>query len=96
MQNDLHEEIIPYKILNLHTDNCAAQNKNVFVLWYLLWRMIDGINVSINLHLLFAGNTKHRCDDAVCIVKRELRRQNVLVPEDLFSIIDESANNNKA
>lgn len=30
------------KIASIHFDNCSGQNKNNFVLWYGLWRVLVG------------------------------------------------------
>ena len=35
--------------IHLHADNCVGQNKNRFVLGYLAWRVIKGLNVDIIL-----------------------------------------------
>ena len=32
----------------MHADNCGAQNKNSAFLWYYLWRVMSGLNDSIN------------------------------------------------
>ena len=50
------------KELHLHADNCAGQNKNNFMVWYLLWRCMVGLNEQIILNFLIAGHTKFSQD----------------------------------
>ena len=43
---------------HLHCDNCSGQNKNRFVLWYMLWRCLSGLHRSIEMHFMVVGHTK--------------------------------------
>lgn len=37
------------KTAHFHFDNCTGQNKNSFVIWYALWRILSGkLNLSTN------------------------------------------------
>ena len=36
--------------VHLHADNCAGQNKNSCMIWYLLWRVLTGKHNSIKFH----------------------------------------------
>ena len=46
------------EMCHLHADNCRGQNKNNVVLWYLMWRVMEGRHKSITLSFLLAGHTK--------------------------------------
>ena len=41
--------------LFLHDDNCTGQNKNNYVIWYILWLALTGHNNSITLSFLIDG-----------------------------------------
>ena len=45
----------------LRADNCTGQNKNNYVLWYLLWRAITGRHTNITLSFLVVGHTQFAC-----------------------------------
>ena len=40
-----------------HADNCVRQNKNKYVLWYLMWRRLTGRHSEITLSFLVDGYT---------------------------------------
>ena len=42
--------------LHLHADNCSGQNKNRFVMQYLAWRVLVGLNETITLSFLVVGH----------------------------------------
>ena len=44
------------------TDNYPGQNKNLFVMWYMLWRVLTDRHRSIKMSFLLAGRTKFSCD----------------------------------
>lgn len=81
--------------LHLHADNCAGQNKNRFVLFYLAWRCMKRFESNITLRFLVAGHTKNACDAAFGHVKRRLKHTNVLSPKDMMAVIEQSAFSNK-
>ena len=86
----------PITLLQLHADNCGGQNKNRFMLWYFLWRVIKGMEKKIVLYFMIAGHTKNRCDCAFGFVKRKLRQENVLTPDEMVSVVERSSESNKA
>ena len=49
------------KKLVLHSDNCSGQNKNRFVIFYLLWRVMVGLDDEVILYFLILGHTKNVC-----------------------------------
>lgn len=46
----------------LHCDNCAGQNKNNYMMQYLLWRVMTHRHTSITLSFLVTGHTKFTLD----------------------------------
>ena len=83
------------KSINLHADNCSGQNKNHFMLWYLLWRVCMDFETRIVLRFLVAGHTKNRCDAAFGLVKRRLKQFDVFCPRDMMKVISESSKSNE-
>ncbi|PXF42478.1 hypothetical protein BWQ96_07787 [Gracilariopsis chorda] len=81
--------------LKLHADNCAGQNKNRFVLWYLCWRVLMDLNDSIELCFFIAGHTKNVCDGAFGHVKRRLNQTNTHMTSDMMSFIENSSSTTK-
>lgn len=49
---------------------CRAKNKNSFVMWYLLWRVLSGWHVSNTMCFLFTRHTKFSCDWCFGLMKR--------------------------
>ena len=47
---------------HLHADNCTGQNKNRFMMYYLAWRVLVGLNDEITLSFLLVGHTKFSPD----------------------------------
>ena len=48
--------------LHLHADNCSGQNKNRYVMQYLAWWILSGLNKKIILSFLIVGHTKFSPD----------------------------------
>ena len=84
------------KTVQLQAENCSGQNKNRFILWYLLWRTTIGLEDDITLFFLIAGHTKNRCDGAFGFVKRELKRRDALTAKDMISVVSDSSDTNCA
>eukprot|EP00171_Calliarthron_tuberculosum_P003056 IDg3056t1 len=72
----LHSTLQITKLV-LHADNCGEQNKNLFVLMYLCWRSLVGLNKSVILNFMIAGHTKNVVDGALGHIKR---KQNLMTP----------------
>lgn len=49
-------------VISLNADSCAGQNKNRFMFFYLLWRVITGLNEEIKLCFMVTGHTKSTVD----------------------------------
>ncbi|XP_035825279.1 uncharacterized protein LOC118477573 [Aplysia californica] len=82
--------------LLLHADNCAGQNKNSVMIWYLMWRCGTARNRNICLSFLIAGHTKFSPDGGFGLIKRKLKVTKVDCLQDLVKVVDASAAMNKA
>ena len=91
---DMSSHDIYVRSLNLHADNCAGQNKNRFILFYLAWRVGMGLEDEITLHFLIAGHTKTNCDGSFGHIKRKLKSMDVRAPFHMFEAIRQSAKSN--
>ena len=82
--------------LLLHADNCAGQNKNSVMIWYLVWRCITGRNQKIQLSFLIAGHTKFSPDGGFGLIKRKLKRTRVDCLDDIAEVVNKSSSMNHA
>ena len=64
----------PSPHLGLHADNCAGQNKNLSVLAYCTWRVIVGLNVTIQLDFMRVGHTRCFVDAGFGLLKQKYRK----------------------
>ena len=46
------------KNITIHADNCSSQNKNNTMIWYLAWRVMDGLHKRITYSFMVLGHTK--------------------------------------
>ena len=77
--------------LHLHADNCSGQNKNRYMMQYLAWRVLVGLNKSITLSFLIVGHTKFSPDWCFGLLKREFRRTKVGCLDDIARVVEKSA-----
>ena len=82
--------------LLLHADNCTGQNKNNYVIWYILWRTLTGHNNSITLSFLIAGHTKFSPDAGFGLLKKEFRKTKVDCLADIAEVVNKSSRLNTA
>ena len=59
--------------VHLHADNCSGQNKNNFFIWYLVWRTILQLHLSVRYSFLITGHTKFGPDRCFGIIKRSYK-----------------------
>ena len=76
--------------VHIHADNCAAQNKNNYVIWYYCWRVLCGFHHSIQYSFLIAGHTKFSPDWCFGLLKQSFRRNFVSSLFDLMAAVDKS------
>ncbi|XP_033629960.1 uncharacterized protein LOC117292140 isoform X2 [Asterias rubens] len=76
--------------LSLHCDNCSGQNKNRYMLFYLMWRTLHGLHKDISLNFMVAGHTKFSPDWCFGLLKQKYRRTQVSTLEDIARVTVES------
>jgi hypothetical protein len=96
----LHNYLAKRKIktleVKIHADNCRGQNKNKFVMWYLLWLVsTDRLN-RIEIKFMIKGHTHFIVDSNIGYTKKELRRSEVFCLKHWSKVINKSARSNKA
>jgi len=74
----------------LNADNCVGQNKNQFVISYLCWRVMSGLNKKIILHFLVVGHTKFSPDYGAGVFKKIFRRTPCATPDDVANCAKQS------
>ena len=82
--------------LHLHADNCSGQNKNRFVMQYLAWRVLVGLNKKITLSFLIVGHTKFSPDWCFGLFKQAYRRTKIGCLDDIVKVVESSAAVNHA
>lgn len=80
--------------VDLHCDNCSGQNKNNYVLAYLMWRTIVGLHQRISVHFLIAGHTKFSPDWCFGLLKKSFRRTDVSTLQELADCVKSSTRKN--
>ena len=78
------------KYVHLHCDNCSGQNKNNYLLWYLAWRVMHSLHLSVSLNCLITGHTKFGPDWCFGQIKQNYRRHMVSCLEDIGDVIKTS------
>lgn len=73
--------------LQLHCDNCSGQNKNRYMLWYLAWRVMQGLHQTISLNFLITGHTKFAPDWCFGLVKQRFRKVRVCSLDELSDVV---------
>ena len=91
----IHHYLENYSIgelhIKMHADNCSGQNKNSFVIWYLLWRTLSGLHEQITLSFLIAGHTKFSPDAGFGLFKKKLRKTKVDCLDDIAKCVSDSS-----
>ena len=77
--------------LHLHADNCSGQNNNCYVMQYLAWRVLSGLNRSITLSFLIVGHTKFSPDWCFGLFKQAYRRTRIGCLDDIIVRVVESS-----
>ena len=81
--------------LHLHADNCSGQNKNRFVMQYLAWRVLVGLN-KITLSFFIVGHTKFSPDWCFGLFKQAYWRTKIGCLNDIVKVVESSAAVNHA
>ncbi len=83
------------KEINLHADNCTGQNKNNYVIWYLMWRVMNGLNDKITLSFMLPGHTKFAPDGYFGLLKSKYRKSDIDCLQDLVDCTVDCSKDNK-
>ena len=81
---------------HFHADNCVGQNKNRFVVGYLAWRVINGLNDEITLSFMRVGHTRCFVDGNFGLLKQCYRSADVDTVEQLSAVVQRSSRTNAA
>jgi len=77
--------------LHLRADNCSGQNKNRFMMQYLMWRVLVGLNHEIKMSFLLVGHTKFAPDWCFGLFKRLFKRTKVSSINGIAAVVERSA-----
>ena len=69
---------------------------NRFMMQYLAWRVLCGLNRKIEISFLLVGHTKFAPDWCFGLLKQKFRKTLVGCLEDLARVVDQSAHTNHA
>ncbi len=82
--------------IRIHADNCTGQNKNRYVMWYLVWLAATGKVKRIEYKFMIKGHTHFLADSGIGHAKKELRRSDVFCLDHWAEVINRSSVVNKA
>ena len=71
-----------------------GQNKNRYVVGYLVWRVLSGLNSSITLSFMRVGHTRCIVDGNFGLIKQLYRQSDVDTVRQLASIVGFSSSSN--
>ena len=77
--------------VHLHCDNCTGQNKNRFMMYYLMWQVLCGLHEEITLSFLIVGHTKFAPDWCFGLAKQCYRRTLVSSLDDIANTVARSS-----
>ena len=84
------------KKVHFHCDNYCGQNKNRFLMYYLMYRILAGLHDEIVVSFLPVRHTKFSPDWCFGLFKRHFRRCRVGCLDDIVKVVNESAKPNVA
>ena len=76
--------------LQLHADNCVAQNKNNILMQYLMWRTMTGKNESVQISFMVVGHTKFAPDRFFGLIKKKYRYTFVSTLDEMQEVVRKS------
>ena len=79
------------KVVHLHADNCSGQNKNRYMMYYLMWRVLTKLHKEITISFLPVGHTKFFPDAGFGMLKRKFRLTTVGCLSDIATVVNQSA-----
>jgi len=75
------------RTLHLDCDNCSGQNKNCWVVWLCSFLVVVDVCDEVVLHFMVAGHTKNAADGGFSLMKRALKKADVLTPQDVNRVL---------
>ena len=75
----------------MHADNCSGQNKNKYMMQYLMWRVKSGLHTDITILFLPVGHTKFAPDWCFGLAKQTFRRTRVDTLDDIANSVSKSS-----
>ena len=84
------------KVAHLHADNCSGQNKNHYMMYYLMWHVLTKQHDEITISFLPVGHTKFFPDAGFGMLKRKFTVTNVGFLSDIASVVNQSTTMNHA
>jgi len=78
-------------VAHLHADNCSGQNKNCYMMYYLMWRVLTKQHQEITISFLPVGHTKFFPDAGFGMLKHQFKRTKVGCLEDIVQVVKKSA-----
>ena len=82
--------------VHFHADNCCGQNKNRFLMYYFMWRILTGLHQEIKISFLPVGHTKFSPDWCFGLMKQQYRKINIGCLDDIVAAVNISATPNVA
>ena len=76
---------------HLHADKCSGQNKNRYVISYLMLRVLTGLHREITISFLPVGHTKFAPDWCFGLFKQHFRQTKINSLDDIASAVDNSS-----
>jgi hypothetical protein len=77
--------------LSYMADNCAGQNKNLYMMWFMAYAVLVLNFTQIFLRFLIAGHTKNFCDACFGLARRNTKGKDIFTPRDLVGLVRDSA-----
>ncbi|XP_061170719.1 uncharacterized protein LOC133180166 [Saccostrea echinata] len=77
--------------ITIHADNCSGQNKNQFVIGYLMWRIMTGQQDEITYMMQVPGHTRCIIDGGFALIKKLYRRSDCDSIDQLERIVEQSS-----
>ncbi|KAF1334419.1 hypothetical protein FI667_g2211, partial [Globisporangium splendens] len=88
---DPDEPLMQDKSVVVWCDNCGGQNKNSYLIWYLLFLVEHGVLQTACLKFFMKGHTKNACDRGFGHVKRHMTKAACWDMHTLIKAVEESA-----
>jgi hypothetical protein len=82
----------------MHTDNCAAQFKNRYLMWYYAYWLQVTLGATVEIRVMHnePGHTKFSPDRGFAIIRRALKKHEVITPLQLKQVVIDSGKSNTA